>query len=116
LRLAEFGLAGSAPRCNRRMSSTASQRSNMLQTILRLPSVKAATGYSRSTLYLRISQGLWPKQVSLGARAVGWPADEVDAMNAARISGKNDNEIRALVLRLEAARALAEPTATLDAV
>ena len=76
----------------------------MLQTIFRLPAVKSETGLSRSTLYLRISQGLWPKPVSLGARAVGWPAREVAAVNAARIAGKSDEEIRALVVKLEAAR------------
>jgi len=76
----------------------------MLQTIFRLPAVKSETGLSRSTLYLRISQGLWPKSVSLGARAVGWPAREVAAVNAARIAGKTDEEIRALVVKLEAAR------------
>lgn len=78
-------------------------------TILRRKQVEAQSGYSRSTIYLRIAQGLWPKQVSLGARAVGWPAAEVDALNAARIAGKTDAELRALVLRLEAARTAAEP-------
>jgi prophage regulatory protein len=77
----------------------------MASTILRLPTIKAETGLSRSSIYLRISQGLWPKPVSLGARAVGWPADEVSALNAARIAGKSDNEIRGLVAKLEAARA-----------
>lgn len=77
---------------------------NMLQTIFRLPAVKSESGYSRSTIYLRIAQGLWTKQVSLGARAVGWPSSEVAALNAARIAGKTDDEIRALVLKLEAAR------------
>ena len=76
----------------------------MIKTILRLPTVKAESGYSRSTLYLRISQGLWPKPVHLGPRAVGWPSDEVAAMNAARIAGKSDDEIRELVLTLEVAR------------
>ena len=76
----------------------------MLQTIFRLPAVKSESGYSRSTIYLRISQGLWTKQVSLGARAVGWPSSEVAALNAARIAGKTDDEIRALVAKLEAAR------------
>ncbi len=76
----------------------------MATTILRLPTVKAESGYSRSTIYLRISQGLWTKQVSLGPRCVGWPAHEVAALNAARISGKSDREIRGLVLKLEAAR------------
>ena len=45
----------------------------MLQTIYRLPAVKSESGYSRSTIYLRIAQGLWTKQVSLGPRCVGWP-------------------------------------------
>ena len=76
----------------------------MPQTIFRFPSVKSESGYSRSTVYLRISQGLWTKQVSLGPRCVGWPAHEVAALNAARIAGKTDEEIRALVLKLEAAR------------
>ena len=76
----------------------------MTHTILRLPAVKAATGLSRSTLYLRIGQGVFTHPVSLGARAVGWPAHEVAALNAARIAGKTDDEIRALVLKLEAAR------------
>lgn len=77
---------------------------NMPQTIFRLPSVKIESGYSRSTIYLRISQGLWTKQVSLGPRCVGWPAHEVAELNAARIAGKTDDEIRALVLKLESAR------------
>lgn len=76
-------------------------------TILRLPAVKAETGYSRSTHYLRIAQGLFTKPVRLGARAVGWPAGEVAALNAARIAGKSDEQIRALVVELEAARKVA---------
>ena len=56
---------------------------------------------------MRISQGLWTKPVSLGARAVGWPSDEVEAINAARIAGNTDDEIRVLVKELEAARKIA---------
>ena len=76
----------------------------MPHTILRIPAAKAQSGYSRSTIYLRISQGLWTRQISLGPRCIGWPANEVAALNAARISGKTDDEIRALVVKLEAAR------------
>ena len=79
----------------------------MLQTILRLPAVKTESGYSRSTIYLRIAQGLWTNQVSLGPRCVDWPAHEVTALNAARIAGRTDEEIRALVAKLEAARTAA---------
>lgn len=76
----------------------------MTNEILRLPKVKSASGYSRSTIYLRITQGLWPKQVTLGPRCVGWPAHEVEALNAARIAGKSDDEIRTLVAKLQVAR------------
>ena len=76
----------------------------MINTILRLPAVKSESGLSRSTIYLRIAQGPWTKPVSLGARAVGWLSNEVAALNAARIAGKTDEEIRTLVAKLEAAR------------
>jgi prophage regulatory protein len=80
----------------------------MKHTLLRLPAVRSESGLSRSTIYLRVSQGLWTKPVSLGARAVGWPSDEVEAINAARIAGDTDDDIRDLVKKLEAARRLAK--------
>lgn len=76
----------------------------MFHKILRLAAVKAITGYSRSTIYLRIEQGLLPHQVALGARAVGWPEAEIMAVNAARIAGKTDEQIRSLVGQLQASR------------
>ncbi|TNF09946.1 MAG: AlpA family transcriptional regulator [Vibrionaceae bacterium] len=51
----------------------------MTTAILRLPAVKARTGLSRSTIYLRISEGRFPKPVSLGGRAVGWVEAEITA-------------------------------------
>lgn len=72
--------------------------------ILRRKQAEAATGYSRSTIYLRIDQGLLPKPVALGSRAVGWPANEIEAINAARIAGKSDAEIRQLVESLHSQR------------
>lgn len=79
----------------------------MLNTLLRLPAVKAQSGYSRSTIYLRITQRLWTRPVSLGPRSVAWPAAEVAALNAARIAAKSDADIRLLVQKLEAARTVA---------
>jgi prophage regulatory protein len=84
------------------------QPSQAALTIIRRKQVEAETGYSRSTIYLRISQGLFVKPVSLGARAVGFPAGEVAALNAARIAGKSDDEIRCLVVKLQSARVTAE--------
>ena len=80
------------------------QRLPVALSILRRKQVETDTGYSRSTIYLRIAQGLWPRPVSLGPRAVGWPAGEVAAINAARIAGKSDDEIRDLVTKLHAER------------
>ncbi|MEN0038409.1 MAG: AlpA family phage regulatory protein [Cellvibrio sp.] len=76
----------------------------MLNAILRLPNVIAQSGLSRSTIYLRIAQGLWTKPISLGGRSVGWPESEIIALNTARIAGKTDAEIRALVQTLETDR------------
>ena len=86
------------------MSHNTPHGANTSHRILRLAAVKAETGYSRSTLYLRISQRLWTKPVKLGPRAVGWPATEVAALNAARIAGRSDLEICALVCSLHEAR------------
>ncbi len=58
----------------------------MATTFLRLPSVKARTGLARSTIYLRIAEGTFPKPIPLGGRAVGWIEAEVDAWLNERIS------------------------------
>ncbi len=57
----------------------------MNNTLLRLPAVQARTGLSRSTIYLRISREQFPKQVSLGERAVGWLESEIDSWVDTRI-------------------------------
>ena len=57
----------------------------MVTTILRLPTVKARTGLSRSTIYLRVAEGNFPAPVSLGGRAVGWVEAEVNDWLAKRI-------------------------------
>ena len=72
----------------------------MTYTILRLPAVLKERGRSRSAHYLDIQNGLFTKPVAIGLRAVGWPISEVAAINAARIAGKSDDEIRDLVVKL----------------
>ena len=73
--------------------------------ILRMPAVKAETGHrSHASIYHAIREGLFTKPVAIGRRAVGWPAEEVRAINAARIAGKSDTEIRSLAERLMAER------------
>jgi prophage regulatory protein len=41
--------------------------------ILRRPEVQRRTGLSRSTIYGLMAEGLFPRPVRLGKRAVGWP-------------------------------------------
>jgi prophage regulatory protein len=72
--------------------------------LLRLPDACAVTGYRRSALYEQIKRGLLPRPVSLTAKSVAWPEDELIAVNRARIAGKPDAEIRELVAQLEAQR------------
>ncbi len=76
----------------------------MVNTILRLPEVLRERGRSRSSHYKDIQLGLFTRQVSIGLRSVGWPSTEVEAINAARIAGISDDDIRSLVVFLESAR------------
>lgn len=74
-------------------------------TFLRKPAAMAALGIkAASTFYLRISQGLMTSPVSLGGSTVGFPLHEIEAINAARLAGRSDEDIRKLVTDLEAAR------------
>jgi len=62
---------------------------------------------SNTGLYKRIEAGLFVRSVPLGMQRVGWPEEEVDAIITARIAGKSDDEIRALVQQLHVARKVA---------
>jgi prophage regulatory protein len=50
----------------------------MAYIILRLPEVRQRTGLSRSSIYLAMARGDFPKPISLGAKAVGWIDAEID--------------------------------------
>jgi prophage regulatory protein len=74
-------------------------------SIFRMPAVQAETGHrSHASIYNAIKAGLFTKPVQIGQRSVGWPSDEVLAINAARIAGKSETEIKELVNRLHAKR------------
>jgi len=60
-------------------------------SFLRLADVQRRVLFSRSTIYLMISRGEFPKQISLGARAVGWLKSEIDQWVESRI-GRRDQE------------------------
>ena len=54
-------------------------------TILRRKQVESRTGLSRSSIYKMMSEGTFPKPVSLGARAVGWIENQIDQWLESRI-------------------------------
>ena len=74
--------------------------------ILRLTEVKRVLGHrADASVYNAIRVGLFTNGVAIGQRAKGWPDYEVDAINAARVAGKSESEIRELVKALHAKRA-----------
>lgn len=74
-------------------------------SILRMPDVKAETGHrSHASIYNAIRNGLFTRPVQIGLRSVGWPDEEVKKINAARIAGKSDVEIREIVSQLHKQR------------
>jgi prophage regulatory protein len=60
--------------------------------IIRRKQVEARTGLSRSTIYLRMAEGNFPKPVNIGPRAVGWIESEVtDWLNTRVEQSRNKN-------------------------
>ena len=63
----------------------------MEMKILRLPKVIEITGLSRSTIYLRMSEGSFPKKIDLGGRAIGWVSSEINQWIEEKISVRNQS-------------------------
>lgn len=57
----------------------------MSSCILKLRAVMQKTGLSRSTIYLKIKSGEFPKPISLGIRSVGWIENDVENWISGRI-------------------------------
>lgn len=72
--------------------------------LVRIAEVLDAIGVSRANFYNLIAQGLLPRPVKVSARGAALPEYEIRAVNAARIAGKSDDEVRALVVELHARR------------
>ena len=59
---------------------------NLQHKLLRLPQVKASTGLSKSSIYARISEGTFPKQIPLGPRLVVWVESDIQNWIAEQVS------------------------------
>lgn len=76
-----------------------------LPRLIKLPDVAAATALRSTSIYACIKAGTLPPPIKLTARSSAWVESEIAAINAARIAGKSDDEIRELVRELVAQRA-----------
>lgn len=77
----------------------------MSTLIVRMPAMQAMTGLPKSTLYLRMAQGIWPRPIKLGgSRAAGWPTVEIEAVLSAMIAGYDTADLQKLVQELAKAR------------
>lgn len=54
--------------------------------VLRVDQVMEVTGARKSTLYLWMKQGNFPRQIKIGPKAVGWLHSDVQAWISSRIA------------------------------
>lgn len=57
----------------------------MPNRFLRLPDVKLRVGLSRSSIYLRMGQGTFPKPIRLGEHSIAWREEDIDRWMAERV-------------------------------
>jgi prophage regulatory protein len=58
--------------------------------LMRLPEVRTVTGLTKSSIYLLMKRGDFPRNVSLGARCVAWPESHVLQWVQQRITGARE--------------------------
>ncbi|MGO1190117.1 helix-turn-helix transcriptional regulator [Vibrio casei] len=62
----------------------------MSNKILRLPEVINMVGLSKATIYAHMRNGLFPKNLSLGANSTGWLESEIQEWITARITARDE--------------------------
>lgn len=75
--------------------------------LLPIEEVLSRTGRGRSSHFIAIRRGLFVPPVAISERSKRYPDYEVEAINAAVVAGKSDEEIRQLVAMLIASRKVA---------
>ena len=63
----------------------------MLKQIYRFPEVMKLTGLSRSSIYLAVSQGKFPKPIKIGIRAIGWSEEALAEWQQKIQEAENEN-------------------------
>lgn len=57
-----------------------------MNKIVRMKQAKDLTGLSRSSIYLKMNAGDFPKSMKLGERAMGWLLADIQAWIDSRVS------------------------------
>ena len=65
----------------------------MSHRIIRLSEVMFTVPLCRSSIYLKIKEGTFPKPVPLGGRAVGWLEEEIQAWIQEQIDSSRKTEV-----------------------
>ena len=62
------------------------------------------TTFGRSSLYAKVSKGLFPKPIKVGGRKIAWPQSEVDQMMDFYLSTTNEEDTKSFVTKIEKIR------------
>ena len=62
------------------------------------------TTFGRSSLYAKVSKGLFPKPVKVGSRKIAWPQYEIDQMMTFYLSTTNEEDTKSFVTKIEKIR------------
>lgn len=73
--------------CPRKGYVLITNRRNSMR-LIKLKEVMAKTSLGHSSIYKFISEGTFPKQVSLGAKSVAWVESEVDDWIEEKVKGR----------------------------
>jgi prophage regulatory protein len=73
--------------------------------LIRPTEQRRRAGLAKTQYYALLKSGLLPSNVRIGPRSVAVPETEFQAVLEARVAGRTEGEIRALVACLHAARA-----------
>ena len=66
----------------------------MPKKFLRLPDVIERVGYSRPSIYLKMSRGEFPRPINLGPRAVGWLESDIDNWISERVAASSGEQLQ----------------------
>jgi len=83
------------------MNTTAlNNTANTELQIIRKPQALLMLGISKSNFHNKLNAGLLPSAITLGANSVGYLKHELTAVLLAMATGKNQDELKALVKSL----------------